>query len=215
MLTSYPADLLSRKKRVCRLRVIRTSRMPARGLRIQHVARLSDGGDQRVVDPGVVMAVPLRFRLGAVDLDGGAVDVERDGRQPFALIPRPAISSIASRRTLRLAGSAAIAVKRDSVRCDSSPESSSGGCPTAELVARRKSGSWRSTSASPWPRQPCAARSPEVRIRKARSCITSSGRQGPSSGGRPSNDPTALSYLSHQYGTRVAGQAVSPTFDPQ
>ncbi len=56
---------------------------------VQHVARLGDGGDQRVVDPGIVMAIPLRLRLVAVDLDGCAVDIECDGRHPFALTLGP------------------------------------------------------------------------------------------------------------------------------
>ncbi len=65
------------------------------------------------------------------------------------------------------------AVNRDRVGCKASPGPSSGVSPAAELVARRKAGSWRNASASSWSRQPYAASSTEVRISEARSWVTS------------------------------------------
>jgi hypothetical protein len=90
-----------------------------------------------------------------------------------ALMATPAISRIASRKPLRLAGVAIKAVNRDRVGCEASPDPTSGVSPAAELVARRKAGSWRRASASSWSRQPCAAKSTEVRMSEARSWVTS------------------------------------------
>ena len=42
-----------------------------------------------MVDTGVLVVVPLRFRLVAVDLNRRAVDIERDGLHPFALTLGP------------------------------------------------------------------------------------------------------------------------------
>jgi len=39
-----------------------------------------------MVDPGPVVAVPLRLRLVSVDLDGQAVDVQRDASAPLPAV---------------------------------------------------------------------------------------------------------------------------------
>ena len=42
---------------------------------VQHVASFSDRGNKRVLNPGAIMAVPLRFRLVAIDLDWQTVHI--------------------------------------------------------------------------------------------------------------------------------------------
>jgi hypothetical protein len=58
-------------------RSIRPANIAGPQTRIQHVTRLGERGDQRVIDPDVVMAILLRLRLVAMNLDRRAVYIER------------------------------------------------------------------------------------------------------------------------------------------
>lgn len=53
---------------------------------IQHVAGLGHRGDQRMIDAAVIMAIPFGFGLMTMDVDGHAVDVERE---PFGTPAAP------------------------------------------------------------------------------------------------------------------------------
>ena len=75
---------------------------------------------------------------------GLEMSVTQSNRLPprSALMPRPAISSTASRSTFRFAGSAISAVNRARVGCDANPPPSEIGVrPAEELVASRNVGS--------------------------------------------------------------------------
>jgi len=52
---------------------------------IEHVPGLGDRGDQRMVDLCIIMAVPFSLRLMAMHLDRGAVDIEGDALDAFAV----------------------------------------------------------------------------------------------------------------------------------
>jgi hypothetical protein len=67
--------------------------------RVEHVASFGDGGDERMIDPGPIVAVPLRLWLVAMHLDQQAVDIQRDaGAPPFSTRGwRPASSSATTR----------------------------------------------------------------------------------------------------------------------
>ncbi len=53
---------------------------------VEHVAGLGDGSDERVIDAGSIVAVPLRLRLMPMDLNRQAVDIERDVLEPSAAV---------------------------------------------------------------------------------------------------------------------------------
>ena len=56
---------------------------------VHEIARRAHRGDQRMMDPGVVVAVPLAARLPAVDLDRQAVDVDDEPLRQAAPVHRP------------------------------------------------------------------------------------------------------------------------------
>lgn len=146
-------------------------------LSIQHVAGFRDRGDQQVVDPSIVVAIPVRPRLVAMHLDGGAVDIQRDRSQlsalPLGLDPaaRHLQHRFAQDLVIGRGGRQACEPRLGRLRGRPSPlqRCQSGYRTGGQAESRIMAQSIGIVVVA----QPCATKSTEVRVKEARSRVTS------------------------------------------